>query len=57
MDQSKKIISQDSLKNWDIRRIMDPSIKLSKDERKKIKEMSIQSFPKYLDYDGSDDPD
>lgn len=57
MNQNKKEINQDSLKDWDIRRIMDPSIKLSEAERKKIKEMSIQSFPKYLDYDGSDDPD
>lgn len=27
MDQNKKITSQDSLKNCEIRRIMDPSIK------------------------------
>lgn len=36
---------------------MDPSIKLSEAERQKIREMSIQSFSEYLDYDGSDDPD
>ena len=57
MDQNKKNTSQDSLKNCEIRRIMDPSIKLSEAERQKIREMSIQSFSEYLDYDGSDDPD
>lgn len=57
MNQNKKITNQDSVKDWDIRRIMDPSIKLSEDERKKIQEMSIRSFSEYLDYDGSDDPD
>lgn len=57
MDQNKKITSQDSLKNCEIRRIMDPSIKLSEAERQKIREMSIQSFSEYLDYNGSDDPD